>query len=1211
MWNNLDEVNVSGSSNIGVQSLEEIDEMQERELKDAQEHRCRCEIEERDALKAYRKAQRALIEANSRCNYLYRKRELYSAQFQSLIMEDSSLLWPSGQQDHIGIGLKSSNNVSEVNAALIPLVNPEMRGDHDIYNHPAGNSTFQFAEAARLSTCDRNVDGQNMGYEAGSELDVSTSEILLQKVGTVVNGACSPSNGQNVSIAEEEDALCSGYKSDKPNLEFLRKEKNYKEREKDINNESKIRLSSDSPQGSLLLEASLRSELFARLGKRPLRNGDVSQCMEPVVEKGAENDDGSEQSQMSMDNESFEEENNQHSDHGEGSKLSMSDVHQSPTLISVSPILMSAFSQIKVKPTISYNGTCEGERGDTSVSRHVGGNKACFNEIQSSDSRVNTYQETASNTPIGDDDSLTSDIAIDPFWPLCMYELRGKCNDEECPWQHVKDCCSRSTRVSNSTDSRMESLSFREKLNTPTYLVSSNNLKADLNAYEPVIAKSIRPFWQKCFITVPSLLQRDVLSEGPYMHERDGFVEDGAWNRLPLYFQKRNDRVELKEGLVDSDQTLETVFHALNHYDNKEVGIKQALVTLSRALEVDPTSINLWVVYLHIFYSYKKSIGKHDMFSYAIKHNEGCYKLWLMYINSRMQLDDRMVAYHTALSVLCRHASASASVVMHASACILDLFLQMMDCFYICGNVEKAIYKIYKLIPSATVSDNSDIFLFSDLLKCFTISDKCVFWVCCIYFVFYRKLPREIVQQLEFGKELPVIDWPSVDLTVDDKQQAIKLIDIAADSVASYTDGQSVGPVPTFRPVTMFAVNQIRCMAALNGLRFGWNLLEKYIKLYPSCVELVLMSARAHQHKSGDLCFVGFEEALNNWPKEVPGVQCIWNQFVEYALQNGRFDFAKELMVRWFYTFWKVQDGHSNAMVCDDGDNLRVSQESPSASMADGSVSSSSQFDVMFGLLNLSLYRLLENDHTEARLAIDRALKVAAPEDFRHCVREHAMFLLTDGTQVKKDAPRDGMLNTLKRYMIDPRAFQASVPLSRKFLQDIKKPRVQQLVNNMLGPISLDVSLVNSCLEVWYGPSLLPKQFDNSNLKELVDLVEAIMEISPSNYHLAISLCKLLTTASECSAPVPANVLFWASSLLVNAIFLAVPVASEFVWVEVAGILSNLTDMQVICENFYRSALSIYPFSIRLWRSYLSLSKIWGNSTDIVEAANERGISLE
>lgn len=35
-------------------------------------------------------------------------------------------------------------------------------------------------------------------------------------------------------------------------------------------------------------------------------------------------------------------------------------------------------------------------------------------------------------------ESYSSNLEADPFWPLCMYELRGKCNDEQCCWQHIK-----------------------------------------------------------------------------------------------------------------------------------------------------------------------------------------------------------------------------------------------------------------------------------------------------------------------------------------------------------------------------------------------------------------------------------------------------------------------------------------------------------------------------------------------------------------------------------------------------------------------------------------------------------------------------------------------------------------------------------------------------------------------------------------------------
>ena len=35
-------------------------------------------------------------------------------------------------------------------------------------------------------------------------------------------------------------------------------------------------------------------------------------------------------------------------------------------------------------------------------------------------------------------DSQNVDFLNDPFWPICIFELRGKCNDDECPWQHLQ-----------------------------------------------------------------------------------------------------------------------------------------------------------------------------------------------------------------------------------------------------------------------------------------------------------------------------------------------------------------------------------------------------------------------------------------------------------------------------------------------------------------------------------------------------------------------------------------------------------------------------------------------------------------------------------------------------------------------------------------------------------------------------------------------------
>lgn len=35
--------------------------------------------------------------------------------------------------------------------------------------------------------------------------------------------------------------------------------------------------------------------------------------------------------------------------------------------------------------------------------------------------------------------SYSCNFTIDPLWPLCIFELRGKCNNPECSMQHVRD----------------------------------------------------------------------------------------------------------------------------------------------------------------------------------------------------------------------------------------------------------------------------------------------------------------------------------------------------------------------------------------------------------------------------------------------------------------------------------------------------------------------------------------------------------------------------------------------------------------------------------------------------------------------------------------------------------------------------------------------------------------------------------------------------
>ncbi|KAI0498622.1 hypothetical protein KFK09_019512 [Dendrobium nobile] len=80
---------------MSFHSLLRLEELLDKELEEAQEYRCECEIEERLALKAYRKAHRSLVEANERWTFLYRKRELFSAKCRAFVIEASKSIYPS------------------------------------------------------------------------------------------------------------------------------------------------------------------------------------------------------------------------------------------------------------------------------------------------------------------------------------------------------------------------------------------------------------------------------------------------------------------------------------------------------------------------------------------------------------------------------------------------------------------------------------------------------------------------------------------------------------------------------------------------------------------------------------------------------------------------------------------------------------------------------------------------------------------------------------------------------------------------------------------------------------------------------------------------------------------------------------------------------------------------------------------------------------
>ncbi|KAL5206204.1 hypothetical protein ABZP36_034413 [Zizania latifolia] len=1200
-----------GGQNTSLLSLLEMEEFQERELENAQEHRRKCEVEEREALRAYRRAQRALIEANERCAILRRKREVCSAQVHGLIAENSSLVQPlsiqNGGQDLV----------------MPSLFNTQISADCQMPGNQGDRSGTPYPNEPPQQP----VDKHEAQSHCCDELAASTAD---PKFVSTVNGNSAPSDYM------EDDLLFLSTKQARSDC--ISDLENHIEETIHVYSEENRQISGESVQDYELLEASLRSKLVERFGKKPYLNnaaeateelatGKVSETehqklsvyMGPPLQEADENVMTNAEGTMVFANDRHEKIANS------GNALSMGNCDTGENISSLRELCMPLGVTHPSFPSSAPQNAARHMKCVFPVfhKKALDYKNDCLTSNAASDATVNVpdvtqnhAKENAKMHSTTRKDNAIVCSGIDPFWPFCMFELRGKCNDEECQWQHIEHHAwrkSKHTKHAMPSDSgRIPYGLFQHILPVPTYRVGSNLIRADLNLIQSVLACSIWQYWQRGFCAsfpLPLSVQRVLPSDAPFLQAGDDSIADFDSNRQLLNFRMLDSRKnKIVQGSVDAELFLEGALVLYFGKVNKPDRLK-ALLLLARAIEADPSTVILWVFYLHIYYQKDEGLGKDDMFSHAVQHNVYSYELWLMYINSRLRFDDRLDAYNDALSMLCQMTADTDVELKDRSAFVLDIFLQMVYFLCMSGNIEKAISRIYGILPTTTPDFSGDKLL-ADVISCLTTSDRCIFWISCLHVSIYRKLPEEITDQLEFMKDLPrMLVWSPIELRVDNKRRSLELLNYAADKIAVDINEMVKNGDPSYLRLSQFlAVNHISCLAALEGFQSCANVLVKYIKEYPMCPQILLFSARL-DGKYVSTCpdLKGFDELLQSWPKEVQGIQYLWNQYAEHALADN-IELVQKVLTCWFEECGNDSDmqsgGASGAMEISNEESVRPSL---SSTQEVGSVTSTS--DHIFWLLNLSLYRMLENNLQEAKVAVDKALKLAHGESYEHCLREHAVVHTLEKPSSSTDIQTQATFSLISGYLVDQQNLPMRELLSRRFMQNVKKHRLRQLIVDTIGPASADSSLINSVLEVCYGPSLLPEKI--GEVKYLVDFVESVMEALPANYRLALAVGKFVVKHCAGADPTSMGTRFWASSVLINTIFQAVPVAPESVWLEGANLLEKLQAAETV-KRFYQQATSVYPFSFRLWQAYLNSCKVnnGSNTESIAEAARQRGIEL-
>lgn len=99
--------------------------------------------------------------------------------------------------------------------------------------------------------------------------------------------------------------------------------------------------------------------------------------------------------------------------------------------------LRSAFQHVKNK---THFGISESHKRFREYDSNIDGNTSPDSANEEKETlATNLADHTCKDLFESVPSSYSCAAPVHPNWELCMYELRGKCNNDECPWQHIKD----------------------------------------------------------------------------------------------------------------------------------------------------------------------------------------------------------------------------------------------------------------------------------------------------------------------------------------------------------------------------------------------------------------------------------------------------------------------------------------------------------------------------------------------------------------------------------------------------------------------------------------------------------------------------------------------------------------------------------------------------------------------------------------------------
>ncbi|KAG7454687.1 hypothetical protein MATL_G00262480 [Megalops atlanticus] len=492
--------------------------------------------------------------------------------------------------------------------------------------------------------------------------------------------------------------------------------------------------------------------------------------------------------------------------------------------------------------------------------------------------------------------SVSYSNIIEPEKCFCRFDLTGTCNDDDCPWQHMRNCtltapqlfqdilsynlsligCSESStdeEIGIATEKYISKLfgTNKDRMGTDqkaVLLVSKvNESKSHIPPYTTCKeGRKWRPQPQRNPEPEPVKESSDEdAADTPGPVKYDG-CPDARWTASSAldvcitqdderYFTKETDDISnLETSVLESPRDVQLwIKLAYKYLNQKESSASEcldaALNTLARALEDNRDNPEVWCHYLTLFSRRGKRDEVQEMCEMALEHAPD-YQVWWKYLTIESSFDGKDYVCGRMLQYLVGAAGGGCSELQSFQT--LESLLYRVQLSLFTGRHQNAL----AILQSALKSASSE----KSIVDHMTSRDRSLAWLSYIHLTEFGSLPGSLFDPADSNPTRIVctdsflLPWRSAR---DVRTEPDMLVALFEDAVRQSTD-ETLPPRERTLACLPLHTNMIMLLQLLGRLEPAVAVCEALLTSCPECCPLLEALAELHLKTEAD-------KALNVW----------------------------------------------------------------------------------------------------------------------------------------------------------------------------------------------------------------------------------------------------------------------------------------------------------------------------------------------------------